>query len=148
VMCDGTAATLRERLHALAAFLPEFEKPGFEFGQWVMPPPLESGVMIMAYFTEGPVADSLYRICYDMGWVLQGFDWPAWMNTTEATQLRDNPSVLERATFEQLARLLTVLNRQDRFVEGTLASAYKDGLLVRILRRAASLEADLMDDAT
>jgi Family of unknown function (DUF6508) len=147
-MCDGTTAALRERLHQLAAFLPEFEKPGFEFGHWVMPPALEPGVIISPYFAHGPVADSLHRTCYDMGWVLQRFDWPAWMNTTEAVQLRDNPSVLERATPEQLARLLTVLIRQDRFVEGALAAAYKDGLLVRILRRASSIEEDLMGDAT
>ena len=142
-MRDGSTTTLRERLHALAAFLPEFEKPGFEFGEWVTPPASEPGVMIMPYFTQGPVAESLCRTCYDMGCVLQGFDWPVWMNTTEATQLRDNPSALERATPDQLARLLTVLIRQDRFVEGALEAAFGAGLLVRILRRAASLEAGL-----
>jgi Family of unknown function (DUF6508) len=147
-MCDGIAAALRERLHALAAFLPEFEKPGFEFGKLVTPPSSKPGVIIMPYFALGPVAESLDRTCYDMGWVLRGFDWPAWMSTPEAIELRDDPSVLERATFEQLARLLTVLIRQDRFVEGALAAAYKDGLLVRILRRAASIEEDLMGDAT
>src|ERR1700729_3197744 len=118
-MRDGSTTTLRERLHALAAFLPEFEKPGFEFGQWVTPP-AEPGVMIMPYFTQGPVAESLCRTCYDMGWVLQSFDWPAWMSTSEATRLLHDPGVLARATPEQLARLLTVLIRQDRFVEGAL----------------------------
>jgi hypothetical protein len=72
--------------------------------------------------------------------VLQGFDWLAWNGTPEATQLHECPGVLERATPEQLARLLPVLIRQDRFVEGALAMAYEDGLLVRIFRRAASLE--------
>ena len=140
---DGSTTTLRERLHALAAFLPEFENPGFEFGKWVTPPASEPGVMIMPYLALGPVAESLHRTCYELGWVLQGFDWPAWRNTTEATQLCDNPSALERATPDQLARLLTVLIRQDRFVEGALEAAFGAGLLVRILRRAASLEAGL-----
>jgi hypothetical protein len=153
-MRHGNTTTLRERLHALAAFLTEFEKPGFEFGHWVTPLAREPGVVTMPYFTQGPVAESLYRTCYDMGWVLQGFDWPAWTNTTEAAQLRDNPGVLERATPEQLARLLTVLIRQDRFVEGALAASYEDDMLVRIFRRAASLETGLtcggltVDDAS
>jgi hypothetical protein len=148
-MRGGSTITLQERLHALAAFLPEFEKPGFEFGQWVTPlAGGEPGVTIMPFFTQDPVAESLYRTCDDMGWVLQGFDWPAWNGTPEATQLRDNPGVLERATPEQLARLLTVLIRQDRFVEGALATAYEDGLVVRILRRAASLERGLTGDAS
>jgi hypothetical protein len=90
VMRGGSTITLRERLHVLAAFLPEFEKPGFEFGQWVTPLAGEPGVTIMPFFTQGPVAESLYRTCDDMGWVLQGFDWPAWNGTPEATQLRDS----------------------------------------------------------
>ena len=34
---------------------------------------------------------------------------------------------------------LTVLIRQDRFVEGALASAFKSGLLTGIVRRAAAM---------
>lgn len=107
VMRHGNTTKLRERLHALAAFLTEFEKPGFEFGQWMTPLVGEPGVVTMPYFTQDPVAESLYLTCYDMGWVLQGFDWQAWTNTTEAAQLRDNPGVLERATPEQLGPVNT-----------------------------------------
>jgi hypothetical protein len=43
-----------------------------------------------------------------------------------------------------LAKLLTVIVRQDRFVEGTFQEVYQSGLLTRILHRAAVLsnEAD------
>ena len=57
-------------------------------------------------------------------------------------QLRDEPGVLEDATPEQLERLLTVLIRQERFVDGALESAFESGLLVRILKRAAVLAKD------
>ena len=57
-------------------------------------------------------------------------------------RLRAEPSVLEAATPEQLQRLLTVLIRQERFVDGALESAFESGLLVRILRRVAALAED------
>lgn len=60
-------------------------------------------------------------------------------------RLRDDTSVLEQTTPEELERLLTVLFRQERFYEGTLENAYESGLLVRILRRTARLEAALAD---
>jgi hypothetical protein len=126
--------SLHERLHALAAFLPDLERPGFKFGRSVMPPGC------MPHYRCGSLSESLQRTCYDMEWVVEGFDWGAWKNTPEALQLRDNPDVLEHATPEQLAKLLTVLFRQERFDEGTLEQAYESGLLVRILRRAVSLE--------
>ena len=47
------------------------------------------------------------------------------------------------ASPEQLAHLLTRLVRQDRFSDGTLARAYTDGLLTRIVRRVARLLQEL-----
>ena len=70
------------------------------------------------------------------------FDWGAWTNSLEALRLRDDPAALESATPNQLQNLLTVVIRQDRFVEGALAAEFESGLLVRILRRAAVLGED------
>ncbi len=130
--------TLKERLDALAAFLPQFEVPAFEFGRMESPPGA------MPYYTFSPLASCFIKTCYEMDWV-KAFEWAEWKNTPEAAQLRDDPSVLEKATFEQLSRLLTVLIRQDRFVEGALGSAFESGLLSGILRRAAVLAADSQD---
>jgi len=83
---------------------------------------------------------SFVPAAYKFGWVLWGeFDWAEWMKTQEAQRLRDDREALSRATPDQLARLLTVLIRQDRFVEGALQSAFESGLLTRILERAASI---------
>jgi hypothetical protein len=46
---------------------------------------------------------------------------------------------LERADASTIRRLLTLMVRKDRFVEGTIADAFKAGLVVRILRRLESL---------
>jgi hypothetical protein len=94
-----------------------------------------------------PEAENFVRAAYQHGWVLGlEFDWGQWMVTQEAERLRDGPKALCTATPEQLAELLTVLIRQDRFVEGALQSAFETGLLTRILERAASILAELDPD--
>ena len=117
-----------DSMKALAEFLPKFEAPGFEFGDW------ESG-----WFSPSQDALDFISACYESGWMKPNFDWPRWMGTDEAAQLRDDPTALEQATPEQLSRLLTVLIRQDRFSDGSLGAAFESGLLVRIVRRIAKL---------
>jgi hypothetical protein len=85
------------------------------------------------------MADSFVKTAYDHGWVLQGWDWPAWMKTEEAVALRAVPAALEAASPEQLAKLLTALIRRERFVEGALNGAFESGLMTAIVRRAAAL---------
>ncbi len=127
--------TLKERLDALAVFLDDFESP-IEFGYW------ESPEGKLPYFVMSQGAMDFVRTCYEMGWVeLQ--DWPEWMVTPEAAKLRDDPSALEQATSEQLGKLLTVVIRQDRFVEGALEGAFESGLLTGIVRRASVLAIEM-----
>ncbi|MFN2135974.1 MAG: DUF6508 domain-containing protein [Candidatus Promineifilaceae bacterium] len=129
----------RERLQALAAFLPLFEAPGFEFGVWQGSRELGPGHYTMPYFEPGKTALAFVQTTYAQNWVLRGWDWPAWTQTEEAVRLRDDPAALAAASAEQLAKLLTVLIRQDRFVEGGLDSAFESGLLTAIARRATVL---------
>ena len=99
----------------------------------------------MTYFpcySLGEVASSLHDVVYEMGWVLMDFDWPSWVKTDEAIRRRDEPDRLAQAMPDQLARLLTVLFRQERFCEGSLAAAHDSGLLIRILKRASDLETE------
>ncbi len=125
--------TLKERLDALARFVQEFESPGFEFGRMASPPGT------MPHYVLSESATSFVEVCYDTGWVQPDFDWVEWKDSDEAKQLRDDPSALEEATPGQLGHLLTVLIRQDRFVEGELGDTFESGLLLGILRRAGAL---------
>jgi hypothetical protein len=93
--------------------------------------------MILPYFSLSDVAGSFEQRAYDLGWALMDFDWGTWKQTPEAISLRDDAGALDRATPEQLARLLTVCIRQDRFCEGALEAAFQSGLLTRILELAA-----------
>ena len=131
----GDKATLKERLESLASFLPEFESPDFSFGEMVNSP---GG---MPYYRRSPAASRFVEAGHKSGWI-QPFDWGKWMRTDEAIRLRDDRKALEEATPEQLSRILTVLVRQDRFVEGSLAGAFEAGMLTRILRRISALAAD------
>lgn len=124
-------------LRALAAFLPRFEAPGFVFGGGRPGPRAFFG-----WFELSPVAADFVSACYEAGWVQwPDFNWGTWKNSAEARQLYFDPAALETATPEQLSRLLTVLIRQERFVDGALNAAFQSGVLLRILRRIAVLSA-------
>lgn len=128
---------LVEKLRGIVAFLPSVQTPGFKFGHWTEPPSDQPGAIMLPYFSLGEVAWSFEQRAYDLGWVMRDFDWPTWKQTPEAETLRDDVQALAQATPEQLARLLTVCIRQDRFCEGALQGAFESGLLTRILERAA-----------
>ena len=123
---------LKDRLDALAEFVSRFESSDFQFGQMEVKP----GTMPSYSFSDDALR--FIRVCTDMKWV-QPFDWGEWKESSEAVQLCDEPGALEDATPEQLERLLTVLIRQERFVDGALESAFESGLLARVLKRAAIL---------
>ena len=126
--------SLGTQLGALASFLPGFEAPGFAFTLSHAPREWSESAL------------HFVRTAYAEGWVLTGFDWPSCKDTPEALGLRDDPKVLKQATSVQLAKLLTVLIRQDRFVEGALAGAYNSGLLTAVLRRAEGLRGEVVEE--
>jgi hypothetical protein len=135
---------LQERLHVLSSFVPEMEAPGFQFGAWEGggPSAEDENVRIWPYFAMGPVASRFFHACYEFGWVKR-LDWITWMNSPEGRRFFDDPAAIDSATADELANVLTVLLRHDRFVEGGLNSTFESGFLLRILRRAAALEGEL-----
>ncbi|WP_439601846.1 DUF6508 domain-containing protein [Devosia sp.] len=134
-----TSARDAERLARLARFLPEFAEEGFEFGSWSALQRDEDGAILMPEYVQHPTASAFVQACYDDEWIATDFDWAAWATTREAASLRDDLGALEVATITQISKLLTVIVRQDRFVEGALASAFDSGLITRVLSRAATL---------
>ena len=134
--------TLRQRLTGLTEYLPHFERRGFNFGEWNGAEESQSNELTMPMFKLSDTAEAFVQAVYDLGWVRADFDWGEWMQTQEASRLRDDSDALATATPDQLARLLTVLIRQERFCEGSLGAAYESGLLSGILRRMAALASD------
>ncbi|GGM49732.1 hypothetical protein GCM10008956_27350 [Deinococcus arenae] len=131
-----------EALRAVAAFLPVMADPAFRFTD-DQPPAVvrpDGGIQMRGYGYD-PQVGALLRTLDEFGWVYQDerFQWPQWAQSPEARALRDDPAVLARATPAQLARLLTVFARQERFSDGARLGFWESGLLLGILRRAAAL---------
>jgi hypothetical protein len=101
------------------------------------------GVTEMPYFCPGEEARRFLECCRADGWVLYGFDWVEWASSEEAQGLMRDAQKVAAARPRQLARLLTMLIRRDRFCEGTLNVAFASGLLAGIVGRAAHLAAAL-----
>ena len=76
---------MKDRLDALAEFLPIFETPDFEFGHFVDEPGT------FGYYSFSQDASRFIDVCYEMKWVNLRFDWGAWMNSLQALRLRDDP---------------------------------------------------------
>lgn len=134
---------LKERLKALAAFLPEFTHADFSFGEWQGLERTASGALTFPFVTWSDGVRRFVEAAYEFGWVRGDVDWIEWKGTPGATALRDDRSAVAGATPDQLAKLLTVVIREDRFVEGALNSAYASGLLTAIIQRAATLAGEI-----
>ena len=134
--------TLKERLLGLAEFLPFFEDPKFSFGHWDESKELSPDVIEIPCYSFSSVASEFIKVAYDLGWVIIGFDWPDWKETSEAKDFASDIRTISRATPEQLAKLLTVVIRQDRFCEGAIANAFECGFLTAVCRRAAQLASE------
>jgi hypothetical protein len=128
----------RRQLKALASYLPVFTRESFVFATL---PVFDDGETpsIFATCRLSEEAEAFLNMTIKTGWVLTNFDWPEWAMTEEACRLRDDPAALEQATAEQLAQLITVLVRQDHFGCHAMTSAFRSGLLNRIVRRANEL---------
>ena len=122
-------------LRRLAAHLPTLESPEFSFGEWVPSWTDAAGHTHMPWYRFSPAAEAFLQ---DAGALVEPFDWPAWLATTDGQRLRD-PAAVATASVEDLRRLLTAVLRSDRFTEGSIAGAWESGLLLAIVRRAREL---------
>jgi hypothetical protein len=130
-----------DRLKRLAAFAPIFRDPKTVFGEMI--PPTGSGTpqdsLTFPWYKTSEVADSFIDMAYKSGWVLEGFDWGKWGHGPEGKKFYGNRKAIAAADQQQLAKLLTLLIRNDRFSEGSLGKAYEDKALLAIVERAEAL---------
>ncbi len=140
-----------EALEAVAAFLPIFTAPDFRFAHNDSPVRQtgEKSFEMVGYAYD-PQVRAFLDVLGRYRWVYsdETFGWPEWTRSEEAKRLRDDPSVLAQATPLQLARLLTVFARQERFNDGSMLGFWDSGVLLGILRRAAALTEREINDET
>ena len=123
---------------ALIAYLPTFRDRGFVAGRWSGGGEVGPNTFQMPSVEYDEAVQKFAQTAYDEKIVVD-FNWPEWIDTEEASRLRNDPSYLATANFDQLSKLLTVIIRQDRFAEGSLLEAFNSGLVLGILERAEAL---------
>jgi len=139
ILLDMDNDLVTPKLSRLASIAARFDDPNLVPAN-VTPERSTGKVWSLGPVDHSAEVDELVDIAYEDGWVRPEFDWGEWMATDEARTLRDDPTVMERATVQQLANLLTVIIRQERFADGSLLNAIESGLVQRILRRVRSLD--------
>ena len=97
----------------------------------------------MGYFSLGPKGSALIGDAHAYGWVRE-FDWMTWSSTPEGDRLLGDPSALSGADEDALARVLTVCMREAHWGPEALDGRFREGLLTRVVARAAELHAKLV----
>jgi Family of unknown function (DUF6508) len=92
----------------------------------------------MLWFGYSEAAMAFVEEAYALGWIAS-FDWMTRAGSSKGRRLLADHDLVARASVDDLARLLTVCIRGDRFSEGELAGAFESGTLGAIIRRAAVL---------
>lgn len=122
-------------------YLEAFQSKDFVFVHKVEPTQDPDGYWVVGYDSLSPLTLNFVKSACDNGWILDHFDWPSYCKSNEyAASIFDNGLI--DASVEQVALILTTIIRRDRFAPGWLNSAYKDGLLIRILKRLQTIRND------
>jgi hypothetical protein len=127
-------------LKRLADFAERFRTPGANFGEGI--PITGDGTAQnpyhMPYYSMSDLGASFFEMAYDSGWVRE-WSRADWAHGPEGQALAHDRRVLAQADFEQLAKLMTALVRQERICDGALGAAFDSGLLLAIAERAEKL---------
>jgi hypothetical protein len=128
-----------EQIDAVLEYLPTFERPGYQAGEWRT---REGSFPSFVYHSE--VTDFIQTL-YEQGFVIY-LDWTSWREHAERYQ-SDSASLAE-ADLLTLRKLLTVHVRADRFVEGHLAGVFASGHIAAILRRLEQVRDEMAESDT
>lgn len=86
---------------------------------------------MMPYMDPAPVVQKFMHLAHELGLIVD-FDWPNWEEGTELLLNTDMDfGILDAVT---LCKLLTVIIRSDRFVEGNLVASFENGTVQKIIR--------------
>lgn len=128
----------RVALKALIAHRSVLAAPGLVFGVATPARSVGEGMIEMGYFTLGPEAVAFIGDVYAYGWV-RDFDWMTWSRTAQGGRLLQDPVALANADEDDFARVLTVCMREAHWGPEALNDRFREGLLTRVLERAAAL---------
>ena len=117
----------RKQIDSILLFLDRFEEAGFSAGNWNYKP----GQMPWFNFDES--VKEFYQVLYDNNWVMPEFGWTEWQDA--AKEYVKSSDKIASADVVTVQKLFTTHVRKDRFCEGHLASMFKNGHILALLRR-------------
>ncbi|WP_426036841.1 DUF6508 domain-containing protein [Cypionkella sp. TWP1-2-1b2] len=126
-------------LESLAGFCNRISDPNFAAGEWISPEGDNDEVIAMPYVQFTTAARDFIAAADASKWLNPDFDWSEWVTSDEAARLFNDPHTLTTAEPSELSKILTVCIRRDKFTEGALLDDFKNGLILRIVQRAAAI---------
>jgi hypothetical protein len=91
----------------------------------------EDGVISMPYFKTSETIDKFLKIVHNLP-LMVVFDWSGWEEGTN--MINDIDFDYDKIDIPTKCKIITAIVRKDRFCEGTIASAFEDGLILKILK--------------
>ncbi len=91
----------------------------------------EDGVISMPYFKTSETIDKFLKIVHNLP-LLVVFDWSGWEEGTN--MINDIDFDYDKIDIPTKCKIITAIVRKDRFCDGTIASAFEDGLILKILK--------------
>jgi hypothetical protein len=144
-MSQRATESIESRVKGLVALAAIISAPDLRMGEVITPSASAAGPLELPYYSLSKAARAFIDQCYELELVLADFDRTQWVQSPEARQLHHSRQALAHASAEQVAKLLTVLIRQERFSEGSLDEAHKSGLLPALLERVVAIAASAGD---
>jgi hypothetical protein len=99
----------------------------------------KEGVFVMPYYIHSSIVSEFLEIVYDMP-IIINFDWGGWNEGAEMAS--DESFNFDTIDLPTKCKMITGIVRSDRFDDGVLVGAFKDGVILRILK---SIEKQVTD---
>lgn len=91
----------------------------------------EDGVISIPYFKTSETIDKFLKIVHNLP-LMVVFDWSGWEEGTN--MINDIDFDYDKIDIPTKCKIITAIVRKDRFCDGTIASAFEDGLILKILK--------------
>lgn len=117
------------RWKPLLDLIPAIEKSK-NFGEMPGGTKNEEGTITFPHWIPEPVVIQCIEIVYEMP-IIINFAWSTWDEGRNL--LRGKNFDFDTVDIPTKCKIITAIVRQDRFVEGTLVSAFESGLILRLL---------------
>ena len=137
------SAAQRQKFEALAATLAGAKalSDGHSFAPTIFPVTRARVISGFPYTEYAPPVQTFWDLVEGAGLIAAPFDWPAWANeiTNAGMELLD-PQLVASLSPADLRRYLTMLQRAERFTDGTWGNALRNGVFDMLLERILALD--------